>query len=194
MKKLLLFIPLLAISLTSCGVNYTSGKFFSDSLLKKEGIKDLPKPEGKLLREMSTYDKIVKTVYIQNNEQEYGKKYAQTVFDYLRSLSFKHFYSVTASDFLLNWRLSEREINSLEDCKYQENIHIYYFFCSNSEKYQSENDITYIDGIGVQVTATSGSIDNFKKSFKFDCAIKLCTNEAWNFSFDSEDNSTNEGV
>ena len=189
MKKVLLLLPVLAISLTSCGVNYQDNKFFDNSLLKKENIPNLPKPEGKLIRAMSNYDGIIKTVYVQNKEESYGFKYAQQVFDYLRSLSFTHFYSVTKGSFLLTWSLSEREINSLEDCKYQDNIHRYYFFCSNKEA-DEEN---YIEGIGIIVNATHGYVSNKKRDFEFDCCIDINTQPPYQFRLpDPEEQDSSE--
>lgn len=195
MKKYLLLLPVLAISLTSCGVRYNDNKFFDAKLLKKENIPNLPKPEGKLIRAMSMFDGIVKEVFIQNEEESYGFKYAGDVFDYLRGLSFKHFYTVNRSDFMLTWHLTEKEINNVEDCKYQDNIHTYHFFCSNGERYEEDNGREYIDGIGVVVYATGGTVKNKKREFKYDACIKLCTNEVWSFQFadqKSEDSSYQE--
>ena len=181
MKKILLLLPLFAVSLTSCGVNYELNKFFSNSLLSKEGIPNLPVLEGKKLRVMSAFDNITKTVYIQNSEARYSTSYVQSVYDYLRGLSFKHFYTVDKNDFLLTWSLTEKEITSIEDCKYQDNLYIYSFFVSNNDEYQNDSGSYFIDGLGIKIITSGGTTSYYNKDFKFDVSITLCTNENWNF-------------
>ena len=182
MTKVLLLLPLFAVSLTSCGMSYELNKFFSASLLKKEGIPNFPVPEGNKLKAMSLFDDITKTVYVHNGEGRYSLTYVQKVYDYLRSLSFKHFYTVDKSDFLLLWSLTDKEINSIEDCKYQDNIHIYSFFVSDKDFYQKEeSESQFIDGLGIKINVGGGTTSYYNKDFEFNQSITLCTNENWNF-------------
>ena len=185
MKKFLLLISLITISLTSCGVNYVKNQFFDSSFLKREGIPKLPRPEGKLLRSYTYLDEITREVYVNNEKKVTRDEYAQQVFGYIKSLSFKYFYTVTANDFLLTWNLDEeKEINSLDDC-YLNNYGTYFFFYSNKDPYE-ENDIKYIKGTGINVGG-SGTVSNRKVNFKFDYNIRICTSKSWEFVLGSSE-------
>lgn len=77
----LFFTLIIILSLCSCSEN----KFFSDFLLKTEGVSDLPKFSSKKV------DKESNRVYHFEATEEQFNKYAVDVYDYLKSLNLKYF-------------------------------------------------------------------------------------------------------
>ena len=186
MKKRLLIIPLIALmSLTSCENKYVEGKFFDKKVLKEADVIDLPVPEGTFLRCYSKFGTSTREVLVSSPNGNESKAYAQLVYGYLISRSYKYLYGVSAKPIVHNWKL--KEANSFED-------HIltgtlsngYYFFFSNNDFYEKESSDNYyfIDGTGIYISSFGGTreYNNDKKSFKYDYNIRIELNGSHTFS------------
>ena len=173
-KIAIAIIPLFV--LTSCRSSYVEGAFFDETILKENQIENLPIPEGELLRKHDD------TVFVNSNKTE-RDNYIDSVYAYIKSLNFKHFYGIdhvrttlVASMYTLFVKDSENLDNHFYDVS-----NSYWFIYSDEDIGQlDENDERintfgeyYINANVIKIDIASTEVKYDKKTFNATYIIEI---------------------